>query len=168
MPQLPTGLQDLVGSLAAFLGDHAAVMAWYTAVVRFLFPVLAILILIRSIRSLLTVPHVPEVWAYLTLPNGLSEPLTHWENFLGRSGACDVILGYPTVSRQHAALIRAENDSWTIYDLGSKGGVTLNGKPVSEAAPVAYGDVLALGGRGDRPPARPPRGAGKAPSEAAV
>ena len=76
MPQLPTGLQDLVGGLAAFLGDHAAVMAWYTAVVRFLFPVLAILILIRSIRSLLTVPHVPEVWAYLTLPNGLSEPLT--------------------------------------------------------------------------------------------
>ena len=146
MPQLPAGLQDLIGGLAAFLSDHAAVMAWYTAVVRFLFPVLAALILIRSIRSLLTVPHVPEVWAYLTLPNGLSEPLTHWENFLGRSGACDVILGYPTVSRQHAALIRAENDSWTIYDLGSKGGVTINGKPVAEAAPVAYGDVLALGG----------------------
>ena len=53
MPQLPAGLQDLIGGLAAFLSDHAAVMAWYTAVVRFLFPVLAALILIRSIRSLL-------------------------------------------------------------------------------------------------------------------
>ena len=146
MPQLPAGLQDLVHGLAVFLGDHAAVMAWYTAVVRFLFPVLALLILARSIRSLLTVPHTPEVWAYLTLPNGLSEPLTHWENFLGRSNACDVILGYPTVSRQHAALIRAENDSWTVYDLASKGGITINGRPVAEAAPVAYGDVVALGG----------------------
>ena len=146
MPQLPAGLQDLVHGLAVFLGDHAAVMAWYTAVVRFLFPVLALLILARSIRSLLTVPHTPEVWAYLTLPNGLSEPLTHWENFLGRSNACDVILGYPTVSRQHAALIRAENNSWTVYDLASKGGITINGRPVAEAAPVAYGDVVALGG----------------------
>ena len=146
MPQLPDGLQDLVHGLAVFLHDHAAVMAWYTTVVRFLFPVLAALILIRSIRSLLTVPHVPEVWAYLTLPNGLSQPLAHWENFLGRSNACDVILGYPTVSRQHAALIRAENDSWTVYDLGSKGGVAVNGRPVAEAAPVAYGDVLSLGG----------------------
>ena len=146
MPQLPAGLQDLVHGLAVFLGNHAAVMAWYTAVVRFLFPVLALLILARSIRSLLTVPHTPEVWAYLTLPNGLSEPLTHWENFLGRSNACDVILGYPTVSRQHAALIRAENDSWTVYDLASKGGITINGRPVAEAAPVAYGDVVALGG----------------------
>ena len=115
-----------------------------------LFPVLALLILIRTIRSLLTVPCLPEVWAYLTLPNGAQEPLTHWENILGRGGNSDVILNYPVVSRQHAALIRQADDTWTAYDLGSKGGVTVNGRPVEGSAPVQYGDVVGIGGGGDR------------------
>ncbi len=138
--------QALLDRLTALLAANPELGAWYTAIVRFVFPVLALLILIRTIRSLLTVPHVPEVWAYLTLPNGASEPLTHWENILGRAGASDVVLGYPTVSRQHAALIRAEDDSWTVYDLDSKGGVAVNGREVEGQAPVAYGDVLSLGG----------------------
>ncbi|SCJ17484.1 Cell division protein FtsW [uncultured Flavonifractor sp.] len=138
--------QALLDQLTALLAANPELGAWYTAIVRFVFPVLALLILIRTIRSLLTVPHVPEVWAYLTLPNGASEPLTHWENILGRAGASDVVLGYPTVSRQHAALIRAEDDSWTVYDLDSKGGVAVNGREVNGQAPVEYGDVLSLGG----------------------
>ena len=55
-------------------------------------------------------------------------------------------MNYPVVSRQHAALIRSEDDSWTVYDLDSKGGVAVNGKAVTEEAPVQYGDVLSLGG----------------------
>ena len=106
MEQVLSALSGITDGLAALLGDYPLVVAWYTAVVRFLFPVLALLILARSIRSLLTVPHLPEVWAYLSLPNGLSQPLTHWENILGRSGASDVVLGYPTVSRQQPASFR--------------------------------------------------------------
>ncbi|MEG0765591.1 MAG: FHA domain-containing protein, partial [Pseudoflavonifractor sp.] len=93
-----------------------------------------LLILIRTIRSLLTVPHLPEVWAYLDLPNGLHEPLTHWENVIGRGSGSDVVLGYPTISRQHAALIRSEDDAWTVHDLESKGGITIDGVPVDGAA----------------------------------
>ena len=132
--------------LLDWMAANPQVWAWFTTAVRFLFPVLALLILIRTIRSLLTVPCLPEVWAYLTLPNGSGEPLTHWENILGRGGACDVVLNYPVVSRQHAALIRREDDTWTVHDLGSTGGVTVNGTAVEGSAPVAYGDVLGLGG----------------------
>ena len=132
--------------LTGWLTENEVLCAWFTSIVRFVFPVLALLILIRTIRSLLTVPCLPEVWAYLTLPNGANEPLTHWENILGRGSSCDVVLNYPVVSRQHAALIRNEDDSWTAYDLNSKGGVTVNGKPVNDATPVQYGDVLAVGG----------------------
>ena len=132
--------------LTGWLTENEVLCAWFTSIVRFVFPVLALLILIRTIRSLLTVPCLPEVWAYLTLPNGANEPLTHWENILGRGNSCDVVLNYPVVSRQHAALIRNENDTWTAYDLNSKGGVTVNGKPVHDATPVQYGDVLAVGG----------------------
>ena len=132
--------------LLQWLSDNPQFCGWFTTLVRFLFPILALMILIRTIHSLLTVPCLPEVWAYLTLPNGAQEPLTHWENILGRSPASDVVLGYPTVSRQHAALIRAEDGSWTVYDLDSKGGVAVNGREVEGQAPVAYGDVLSLGG----------------------
>ena len=132
--------------LTGFLAEHQVACAWFTSIVRFVFPVLALLILIRTIRSLLRVPCLPEVWAYLTLPNGANQPLTHWENILGRGASCDVVLNYPVVSRQHAALIRNKDDSWTAYDLNSKGGVAVNGKPVTGATPVQYGDVLAVGG----------------------
>ena len=128
-------------ALLDWMAANPQVWAWFTTAVRFLFPVLALLILIRTIRSLLTVPCLPEVWAYLTLPNGAQEPLTHWENILGRGGNSDVILNYPVVSRQHAALIRQADDTWTAYDLGSKGGVTVNGRPVEGSAPVQYGDA---------------------------
>ena len=132
--------------LLQWLTDNPQFCGWFTTLVRFLFPILALMILIRTIHSLLTVPCLPEVWAYLTLPNGAQEPLTHWENILGRGGNSDVILNYPVVSRQHAALIRREDDTWTVYDLGSKGGVTVNGRAVADSAPVQYGDVIGLGG----------------------
>jgi cell division protein FtsW len=138
--------QALMDQLTAFLAAYPVAAAWYTTVARFLFPVLALLILVRSIRSLLTVPHLPEVWAYLTLPSGVEEPLTHWENTVGRAETCDVTLNYPTVSRQHAALIRSEDDTWTVYDLDSKGGVMVNGASMEGSAPILYGDVLGLGG----------------------
>ncbi len=133
-------------ALLQWMGENQTACAWFTSIVRFVFPVLALLILIRTIRSLLTVPCLPEVWAYLTLPNGAQEPLTHWENILGRGGNSDIILNYPVISRQHAALIRAEDDSWTVYDLDSKGGVAVNGKEIEGSAQLRYGDVLSLGG----------------------
>ena len=138
--------QQLLDSLTALLAARPEGAAWFTTAARFVFPLLALLILIRTIRSLLTVPHVPEVWAYLELPDGGREAVTHWENILGRAGGSDVVLNYPTVSRQHAALMRREDDSWAVYDLDSKGGVTVNGLEVDGEAALAYGDVLGLGG----------------------
>ena len=133
-------------ALLDWMAANPQVWAWFTTAVRFLFPVLALLILIRTIRSLLTVPCLPEVWAYLTLPNGAQEPLTHWENIIGRSKNADVYLNYPSISRQHAALCRGEDEDWTVYDLDSKGGTLVNGRPVEGSAPVKLGDTITLGG----------------------
>ena len=116
------------------------------AFVRFLSPVLAFFILYRAIRSLLNIPHTPETWGQLSLPNGAPILLTHWENIIGRGAAADVRLNYPSISRQHAALCRGEDEQWTIYDLGSKGGTAVNGTAVEESAPVKLGDTITLGG----------------------
>ena len=119
---------------------------WYMAFIRFVFPVLAILIVFRAVRSLLRIPHTPETWGQLSLPNGTPILLTHWENIIGRSKNADVYLNYPSISRQHAALCRGEDEDWTVYDLDSKGGTLVNGRPVEGSAPVKLGDTITLGG----------------------
>ena len=139
-------MQELFSALSLWLSAHPLITGWYTAIARLLFPVLSALILVRAIRSLLRIPHTPEVWAQLSLPGGGSIPLTHWENILGRGKSADAILNYPSISRQHAALCRGEDGAWTVYDLGSKGGTAVNGTPVTEQAPVKLGDTITLGG----------------------
>ena len=133
-------------NLSDLLAAYPDLGPWYTAFARFLFPLLAGAILWRAVRSLLRIPHTPESWGQLSLPNGTSIPLTHWENILGRSRSADVCLGYPSVSRQHAALCRGEDEQWTLYDLGSKGGVLLNGEKVEGSASIQLGDTIQLGG----------------------
>ena len=78
--------------LGTWLTEHAQAVWWYTALVRFLFPILALLVLVRAIRGLLRVPHTPEQWGQLSLPGGGSLPIDHWENILGRSSSADIRL----------------------------------------------------------------------------
>ena len=139
-------LQTLLDSLTGLLAAYPLAGEWYMAFVRFLFPALAVLILYRAVRSLLRIPHTPENWGQLSLPNGTSLPLTHWENILGRSKTADIYLNYPSISRQHAALCRGEDENWILYDLGSKGGTAVNGEQVETSAPVKLGDTITLGG----------------------
>ena len=146
MERLTAPLQTLLDTVTALLAEHPMAGEWYMAFVRFLFPVLAILILYRAVRSLLKIPHTPETWGQLSLPNGAPILLTHWENIIGRSKTADVHLNYPSISRQHAALCRGRDENWTIYDLGSKGGTLVNGEKVEDSAPVRLGDTIMLGG----------------------
>ena len=71
-------LQHALDVLSGFLAENPLVGAWYTTVVRFVFPLLALMILVGAIRSLWKVKHPDEVWGYLTLGNGVRLPLTHW------------------------------------------------------------------------------------------
>jgi DNA-binding NtrC family response regulator len=67
---------------------------------------------------------------------------------IGRDEASSVCLTGNDVSRRHA-LLRMDPDSpesgIRIADLGSRNGVRVNGRPVSEA-PIGVGDVVRLGG----------------------
>lgn len=146
MSQLISAVISAANALRQLPLDYPEAFAWYTLILRFVFPALAIAMLAKVIRSLIQASPKPEVWAVLSLPNGAGEPLSHWENLLGRGESNDVVLNYPVVSRQHAALIRGE-EGWTVYDLGSKSGTTVNGTPVGpDGAAMKLGDVLSLGG----------------------
>ena len=139
-------LQASLDQITALLAAYPLTSIWFSAVVRFIFPVVAILILERAVRSLLKIPHTPETWGQLSLPNGAPILLTHWENIIGRSKTADVYLNYPSISRQHAAICRGESGEWTLYDLKSKGSTAINGTTVDASARVKLGDTITLGG----------------------
>ncbi len=146
MQTITNALQAALDAITGLAADFPMFGTWYTTVIRFVLPILALLILLTLIRSLIAVKHLPETWAYLSLPNGERIPLTHWENIIGRAKNADVVLSYPSVSRTHAAMNRNDRGEWTLYDLDSTGGTTVNGRKVDGDAIAKDGDVLAFGG----------------------
>lgn len=128
--------QDEVLSLAGGL---------LNTICRFLLPLLALLVVIRCARSLLQGKLEAESWGWLIDPVGEFQVIRHWEVLLGRSRWCDIVLSDPTVSRNHAALIRDDKGGWTLHPLQSKNGVVLNGTQIEAPSPVATGDVITLG-----------------------
>ena len=77
---------------------------YYTAVIRWVFVLLAIFILVKSIKSLLQAKNPSEIWAYIGGPDGSSTPLKHWENVIGRASSADIVVNLNSVSRNHGTL----------------------------------------------------------------
>lgn len=62
---------------------------------------------------------------------------------IGRQSTNDVVLSDPNVSRRHAELTRKDG-TWTLIDLGSTNGTTVNGRPSTEHS-LNDGDRLGFG-----------------------
>jgi len=107
---------------------------------------LAILLLVRCCRSLLSGHGEQEIWGVLTMSNGGRYELVHWENSIGRARSADVRINFPSVSRNHAAICRDESGQWRVYPLNSRSGVLLNGTHVYTATLLSPGDSIAVGG----------------------
>jgi FHA domain-containing protein len=87
------------------------------------------------------VPRPPSADAFLMLGNRriqLDRPVIN----LGRYRDNHIILDDPNVSRHHAQ-IRLRFGQYSIFDLGSKAGILVNGQSVQEAV-LKPGDVIAL------------------------
>lgn len=75
------------------------------------------------------------------------EPLEGERVLLGRAPECDIVLSGRLVSRHHAAIRRAEG-TYTLEDLGSHNGTTVNGHPIDGPYVLRDGDRIELGGIG--------------------
>ncbi len=115
-------------------------------ITRYILPVLAAWIVLRCFRSMLSEKYDPEIWGYLLYPNGGSVPLTHWENLIGRTRTCDVVVEGLDVSRIHAALIRNDKGIWKVYDISSKKGIFVGGQRATMLGmEVQHGDRIQIG-----------------------
>jgi len=116
----------------------------YLGLLRYVAPVLTVLLLWRCFHPLLTFRRQPEIWAWLKTGKDNRIPVTHWENVIGRSGGCDIRVRSEKVSRNHAVLTRYDDGSWTITDTDSQNGTYVNGKQVDICA-LEPGDRIRVG-----------------------
>jgi DNA-binding response OmpR family regulator len=64
---------------------------------------------------------------------------------LGRAEQCDIVLSGQLISRRHACIKRA-NHCYTLEDLGSHNGTTVNGQRLLDPRTLHDGDCIELGG----------------------
>lgn len=139
-------MKEFFSAIATFFQtDGVQIASVFAAIWRYAAPLLALLLLWRCAKPLLRFRREPEIWAWLTMPDGDRLPVTHWENLIGRAKSCDIVVSFPTVSRNHAVLTRYDDGSWSVTDIGSRGSVSVNGEQ-TELAAVEYGDTICLGG----------------------
>ena len=143
--------QQVSQSDGQFIFSHlgsAEMLTYATMVIRYILPALAVIIIVRCVRSLLVKRSEPETWGYLSLPNGARIELNHWENVIGRGRMSDAYMQYPTLSRNHAAVLRDAKGNWRIFDAESTTGVIVNGTKVggNDGMPITTGDIIDLGG----------------------
>ncbi len=113
--------------------------------VRFVFPALALLIVVGCVLSLFFKRPKSKTVAFLVNEkSGEAVPLHYWETSVGRSTSCDIVLNYPTVSRFHSVVSRRKN-TWVIFDTGSKTGILLNDQKIKKKEKLSDGDRVTFG-----------------------
>lgn len=131
---------DILDLLSGEVSGHLANFS------RYILPLVAVIILYRCIRSMLSERYDPETWAYLYLPGEVMIPLRHWECILGRSKRVDGLIDHPSVGKLHACLIRSASGTWRVFSLGRGNTTQVNGKTVGlTGLPIEDADVLTLG-----------------------
>ncbi|HBR03105.1 MAG TPA: hypothetical protein DD738_10870 [Ruminiclostridium sp.] len=140
-----SGIADLPAIITGFYSQFDEGRAVFTLVTRWLLPILAIIIFIRCILPLIQYRDQNKTWGYLCSKDGTRMPLRHWENSIGRSKLSDIVINLSFVSRCHAVLTFCEG-VWSIADLGSKGGVEVNGKKIEKQERVEAGDTISFAG----------------------
>lgn len=124
-----------------FMQEH------YLGFARYLFVVLALLILFLLYRRLRARDGKSYLLAVLDIDNGsVRLPIMHYETTIGRSRSCDVVIPSNVISRQHAVLSMTEQGRWRIADTKSLGGIFINGNPLTPDTLISIGDEIALAG----------------------
>jgi len=139
-------LMDNIGAtIGIYLSNPLELSEFYIFIVRWIFPVLAVLIFFRCTLPLLRDRGYNQIWGYLDTKNGYRIPLKHWENSIGRSKLSDIVINLPFISRSHAVLSYGEK-GWIVTDLGSKGGIKINGEMLEKSGVVQSGDTVSFAG----------------------
>ncbi len=66
---------------------------------------------------------------------------------IGRANDSTILIDDDDVSRRHAQILRVDSGDFVLQDLQSRNGTYVNGVPVWDQAPLAFGDKIQIGSR---------------------
>ncbi|MBQ8503948.1 MAG: FHA domain-containing protein [Clostridia bacterium] len=119
-------------------------MEFITSVSRYILPIVTVILLTKCIMTLLLGHPKEKIYGYIIdMKTGEKYALNMWETSIGRSGSCDIVITYNTVSRSHAVISR-RIDGWYVYDLNSKSGIKVNGVVCEKKSTINNGDIISL------------------------
>jgi FhaA, N-terminal domain/FHA domain len=94
-----------------------------------------------------SIPSLPQAWLTIRLPQ-MAQKVYHIEKTvvnIGRQLTNDIIVEDKRVSRYHAQIKYQPNGQFTIFDLGSTNGITINGTPHLRHHTLRSGDRFTIG-----------------------
>lgn len=139
-------LRSIPYALSWLFANHVTIAELYCLLVRWIMPVLALMILTSILRSMIRVKNPKERWGYLYSPDLGRFPVTHWETLIGKGRNCDIVVPFMTISKVHCALIFDGTKKWRIHNLTERADVSVNGVTIDGSAPIESGDNLTIGG----------------------
>ena len=120
-------------------------MTLLTGVLRYVLPILAVIILFTCIISLFkNRPRLHKLAQLVDQNNGSIIDIDRWETSIGKSKSNDIVLPMPNVSRFHAVIAKKRKE-WVITDTFSKTGVKINDKKINGSATIEDGDIITIG-----------------------
>ncbi|MEG0875985.1 MAG: FtsW/RodA/SpoVE family cell cycle protein [Oscillospiraceae bacterium] len=146
MENLIQGFKDFftMPESSGFFGGLLSYLVYFS---RFMLPIIAVAVISRCVRSMLSERYEPEVWGYLDLPDGSRVPLRHWECTIGKSRGCDIVVNSQRLASRQVVLIRNEQGKWTAFDIGGGNPSYVNDEEIPEnGAALLDGDTLELSG----------------------
>ncbi len=120
-------------------------MTFLTGALRYVLPILAVIILFTCIISLFrNRPRLHKLAQLVDQNNGSIIDIDRWETSIGKSKSNDIVLPMPNVSRFHAVIAKKRKE-WVITDTFSKTGVKVNDKKINGSATIEDGDIITIG-----------------------
>ena len=113
--------------------------------IKIVLALLSLIILISCFKSMKN--RVRGKSALIILQNAQTKqefPVFYWENSLGRSKNCDIVIDDTAISRDHAVLFRRK-EGWFVSDTHSKSGVFVNGQKIKNKVKINLNDTISLG-----------------------
>lgn len=122
-----------------------AALSFLTGILRYVLPVLAVIILFTCIISLFrNRPRLHKLAQLVDQNNGSIIDIDRWETSIGKSKSNDIVLPMPNVSRFHAVIAKKRKE-WVITDTFSKTGIKVNSRDVHGSAVIEDGDIITIG-----------------------
>lgn len=119
--------------------------SFLTGVLRYVLPVLSVVILSTCVISLFrNRPRLHKLAQLVDQNNGKVIDIDRWETSIGKSKSNDIVFPMPNVSRYHAVIAKKRKE-WVITDTFSKTGVEVNGEKIDASCVISDGDIITIG-----------------------